>query len=82
MSDHPITISVDKFPQLGKIIPGESVKLEMKVTAIGRIFGGTGDNMTFAIDDIELERERRPSVQEVLLSNIAHNTEQTQTKLI
>ena len=82
MSDHPITVSVDKFPQLAKIIPGETVKLEMEVTAIGRIFGGTGDQMTFAIEGIELERERRPSPQEVLLANIAQNTEQTQTKLI
>lgn len=67
---NPLNLSIEDYPCLGRLIPGQEVKLELKVSVGTKTLTGQGEYITLIPLEIEVEEEQKPSVQEVLLASI------------
>ena len=65
-----INFSLTEYPSLDKFITGQEVTLTLKGRIGMKLQSGQGDVVSFLPSSVEVAEERRPSVQEVLLSKI------------
>lgn len=67
---NPLSFNLADYPQLAKLINGQEVTLKMKVRAGSKTLTGQGEYITIQPESIDMEEEKKPSVQEILLASI------------
>jgi hypothetical protein len=67
---NPLSFNLADYPQLARLINGQEVTLKMKVRAGSKTLTGQGEYISILPEAIEMEEEKKPSVQEILLASI------------
>lgn len=69
MPNRQISFSAADYPQLSNLITGQEVELHIRARVGMKVMGGMEEIVSFVTDSVEVIQERKPSTQEVLMSN-------------
>jgi len=76
MPGRVLSFSINDYPDLDRLVPGQLIELKIRGTVGTKVLSGNDSVITITTDSLELAPpERRMSPQEVMLAAIASNTE-------